>query len=217
MAARQCLRLRNESYRQSRPLSTRTKPVPLDSKPRRSRIPWRYAWYLLFLGTGTAVGLTLRTFAVSRLDPPRPGSEEDQVALDALADQIDQLDIVKKMRTQVYDMHSGIPSNLPRKRKGGWMELDIASNVVESATEVNISTRTLTNRALAGIQGLGVQRAFWNSETRELVAVVWIGSRLSGWPGVAHGGAIATIFQDAMSRMIAGPNGSIGTSIWLVP
>jgi len=67
---------------------------------------------------------------------------------------------------------------------------------------------------LAGSQGLGIQRAFWNAETREMVAVVWIGGALSGWPSLAHGGAIATIFEDVMSRMVAGPDVSMGM-IWL--
>jgi acyl-coenzyme A thioesterase PaaI-like protein len=40
--------------------------------------------------------------------------------------------------------------------------------------------------------------------------VVWIGGGLSGWPGVAHGGAIATIFEETMARMIRGPSGAVG-------
>jgi hypothetical protein len=64
--------------------------------------------------------------------------------------------------------------------------------------------------AMSGTRGLGVQRAFWNPETKELVAVVWIGGGLAGWPGVAHGGAIATIFEEAMARMVKGPVGTVG-------
>jgi hypothetical protein len=43
-----------------------------------------------------------------------------------------------------------------------------------------------------------------------MVAVIWIGGGLAGWPGVAHGGAIATIFEETMARMVRGPNGNIG-------
>ena len=83
-------------------------------------------------------------------------------------------------------------------------------NIAESKEDWGSKTRTLTGESLAGSRGLGVQRAFWNAETKELVAVVWIGGALSGWPGLAHGGAIATIFEDCMSRMIVGPDVSIG-------
>lgn len=63
---------------------------------------------------------------------------------------------------------------------------------------------------MSGTRGLGVQRAFWNAETREMVAVVWIGGGLAGWPGVAHGGAIATVMEEVMARMVRGPEGAIG-------
>ena len=67
----------------------------------------------------------------------------------------------------------------------------------------------------SGSRALGVQRAFWNVDTNELVAAVWIGTALSGWPTLAHGGAVATIFEDCMSRMIAGPDAPISTSPFL--
>lgn len=43
-----------------------------------------------------------------------------------------------------------------------------------------------------------------------MVAVVWIGGGLAGWPGVAHGGAIATVMEEVMARMIRGPDGIVG-------
>lgn len=206
---RPCVRPR---YPCARLQSTEAKHPTVEHGTRATRIPRRYIWYLLFLGLGVGVGFTVRAIAAPRLDPPVPGSEEDEIALHALADQLDELDIVKKMRAQGYHLHDDTPldQSKGRKRKGGWIELDIKRNMTETPSDGNRTTRTLTHTAMAGVQGLGVQRAFWNSETRELVAVVWIGSRLSGWPGVAHGGAIATIFEDAMSRMIAGPNVPIG-------
>jgi len=50
--------------------------------------------------------------------------------------------------------------------------------------------------SMAGSRGLGVERVFWNERDKELVAVVWLGPGLSGFPGVAHGGAIATVLAD---------------------
>jgi hypothetical protein len=124
---------------------------------------------------------------------------------------MDELDIVKKMRTHAASSDTGASADGLVQGEGGWLELDLQQNIAEVANDSVQRTRPLTQRALSGIQGLGVQRAFWNSETQELVAVIWIGPRLSGWPGIAHGGAIATIFEELMSRMIAGPTASIGT------
>ena len=111
----------------------------------------------------------------------------------------------------------------------GWRELDVETvlsdigiqksavrfgnaplkNVDEGDTGKQV-TRTLTQQTMAGTRGLGVQRAFWNAATRELIAVVWFGGALSGWPGLAHGGAIATVFDEGFSRIVAGPETSLG-------
>ncbi|KAF2655496.1 hypothetical protein K491DRAFT_716188 [Lophiostoma macrostomum CBS 122681] len=179
----------------SRALSIQSKAPALERRARRRRIPWRYVAALLSLGTGAAVGTAARLWLTLRTEAPFPGTEEDDVALDALADQIEELHIVKHLRAG--EDNSG---------KGPWVELDIKENMTETATDRDKTIRPFTRRVMGGIQGLGVQRAFWNSETRELFAVVWIGPRLSGWPTVAHGGAIVAMFQDAMSRMIAGPH-----------
>jgi hypothetical protein len=123
------------------------------------------------------------------------------------------------MRSQGYHLHDDTPLSTTEQQGSteahkGWIELDVKKNIAESKEDWGSTTRTLTGESLAGSKGLGVQRAFWNAETKELVAVVWIGRALSGWPGLAHGGAVATIFQDCMSRMIAGPDVSIGTAIF---
>jgi hypothetical protein len=85
----------------------------------------------------------------------------------------------------------------------GWLELDLDFGRENEGKKGILGV-------MNGTRGLGVQRAFWNAETREMVAVVWIGGGMSGWPGVAHGGAIATIFEEVMARMIRGPDGSVG-------
>ncbi|KAJ9635383.1 hypothetical protein H2199_008386 [Coniosporium tulheliwenetii] len=60
-----------------------------------------------------------------------------------------------------------------------------------------------THSTLPGSRALGhfgprtVQRTFYNPSTRELVQAVWLGGALSGWPGVVHGGAIATVLGEA--------------------
>lgn len=142
---------------------------------------------------------------------PVPGTFDDEVAMGVVASDLDKLDIVKSMRAQTFHLHSDTPltAAAAAHHHRGWVELDIHRHLSDSYEDQGRRTRTATQQAMAGARGLGVQRAFWNAETRELVAVVWIGGSLAGWPGVAHGGAIATIFEDAMSRMVAGPDKSI--------
>lgn len=190
-----------------RPLSTEAKRALRTDKLRTSSIPKRYFVYLFTLSLGLGAGLFVRTFANARFDPPIPGSEEDAVALEALGDQMEELKVVKALRGQGYQVNRKSIFQGTGNQTGGWVELDTQQDINKGIT------RTLTEQAVAGIQGLGVQRAFWNSQTRELVGVIWIGPRLSGWPGLAHGGAIATVFEDAMSMMIAGPDVDRGTYI----
>jgi len=193
-----------------RPLSTDTKHTP--NVPRARRIPLRYIWYFSLLSLGFGAGGYLQGFATARLRPPSPGTEEDAAALDALGDQMDELEIVKTMRAHTMISDSGRPKTQSGNLEAGWVELQVQDNIAQVAKD-GYRTRPLTQLAMAGIQGLGVQRAFWNTETREIVAVIWVGPRLSGWPGIAHGGAIATVFEEIMSRMIAGPGVSIGMLI----
>lgn len=184
------------------------------ASPKRSRFRISYIWYGLVLITGGGLGFTVRNFAAP-IPFPLPGSREDELALKALTSDVEKLDIVKYMRSQGYHLHADTPLSSLGKNAAhkSWVELDMKTNITESKEDWGQKTRTVTWESMAGARGLGVQRAFWNAETRELVAVVWIGGALSGWPGLAHGGAVATIFQDCMSRMIAGPNVSIGKLI----
>jgi len=176
---------------------------------RRRRARLLYVWYGVHFFGGLAAGLTVRNFVSPSL--PAPGSREDELTLAALNADVDQLDVVKDLRSQSYNLHED--TRLSASGEGGrkgWMELDVKGHILEAKdNEAGHSTRTFTSECLAGSKGLGVQRAFWNAETRELVAVVWIGPALSGWPMLAHGGAIATIFEDCMARMVAGPDASL--------
>jgi hypothetical protein len=116
---------------------------------------------------------------------------------------------VQSLRKQSFNLHSDTPisgkGTSDKFKVKGWVEIDVDFAKDEEAD----SWRGILG-SLSGTRGLGVQRAFWNSETKEMVAVVWIGGGLAGWPGVAHGGAIATIFEETMARMVKGPSGAIG-------
>ncbi|KAJ4410558.1 hypothetical protein N0V91_002045 [Didymella pomorum] len=183
------------SYRQARN-SLAHLELPLQSKFR-----WSYLWYGTILSLGIATGLGARHFAAP-LGLTEPGSQDDIRILQSLDADIDKLDIVRELRKQSYSVHTDVPlSNaagveVPK----AWQEIELGKNGMEKGGLLD---------SMSGTRGLGVQRAFYNPETREMVAVVWIGGGLAGWPGVAHGGAIATIFEEAMARMVRGPNGNI--------
>ncbi|KAI4934008.1 uncharacterized protein J4E92_003678 [Alternaria infectoria] len=179
----------------------------------QSRIRWSYFWYASILALGITTGLGARHFAAP-LGLPEPGSREDEIILDSLRRDIDALEIVQSLRSQSYNLHTdtalrsgpGITSSPGSSRKisayKGWLELDLDFGRENEGKNGILGV-------MSGTRGLGVQRAFWSAETREMVAVVWIGGGMSGWPGVAHGGAIATIFEEIMARMVRGPDGIV--------
>ncbi|KAH7037528.1 HotDog domain-containing protein, partial [Microdochium trichocladiopsis] len=41
---------------------------------------------------------------------------------------------------------------------------------------------------------------FHNPATHELVSIVYLGASIAGWPGVVHGGAIATVLDETLGR-----------------
>jgi hypothetical protein len=207
--SRPSLIARNIRLYPRRPNSTSAAPP---SKP-PSFFKLTHLWYGLVLATGASAGYALRQFAAP-LPLPIPGSKEDELALRALVKDVDKLEIVTFMRSQcppkTTETLSHTPLSTPDDEKTAWTELEVKRSITEAAEDMDKPTQIVTRQTLAGSQGLGIQRAFWNAETKEMVAVVWIGGALSGWPSLAHGGAIATIFEDVMSRMVAGPDVSIG-------
>jgi hypothetical protein len=182
--------------------------TPQVELPLQSRFRWSYFWYGGVLALGITTGLGARQFAAP-LGLPSPGSPEDKLIVESLGQDIDRLEIVRTLRKQSFNLHADAPisgaGSGDKSKVKGWVELDVAPTEDQEG-----EGRSGILGALSGTRGFGVQRAFWNAETREMVAVVWIGGGLSGWPGVAHGGAIATIFEETMARMIRGPSGAVG-------
>jgi hypothetical protein len=191
-------------YHQSRTAQRYTSASPLDL-PLQSRIRWSYLWYASILALGITTGLGARHFAAP-LGLPTPGSPEDKLILQSLGQDVDRLDIVQSLRQQSFNLHADAPiagaAGTDRFKVKGWVEVNVDS--AKEGEEHGVLG------ALSGTRGLGVQRAFWNAETKEMIAVVWIGGGLAGWPGVAHGGAIATIFEETMVRMVKGSSGAVG-------
>lgn len=210
-----------------RPSFEATPPPP--PPPKKPRSLFIYIWGTTFIFIGLAAGHVARSF-VAPPPFPDPESREDRFRLEVLRRDIDSLGIVKALRAEGYHLHSDTALDESGKGKSGWRELDFPAILSDpSGTKLEDAsqklsndpipkpeiTRTLTQKTMAGSGGLGIQRAFWNPLTRELIAVVFFGGRLSGWPGLAHGGAIATVLQDGLSRVVAGPDTILGTCLRL--
>lgn len=83
-----------------------------------------------------------------------------------------------------------------RSRPHDWTELSVYGDLPESEKK-----SSMTAGAMGGSRGLGVQRLFWNEEEQRTICVVFFGGALAGWPGVTHGGTIATILQENIERL----------------
>ncbi|KAI1261555.1 hypothetical protein F5Y18DRAFT_419508 [Xylariaceae sp. FL1019] len=150
--------------------------------PRRRRRGLYYAVVFLLLGTtgGTFLRLTVAPPAL----PPQ-GSDEDQYLQAKIQAAGAALAIVREL--------SADPS---------WTSWDAYAGVSRTPVDGRIShaeTR-ITSGPMAGSSGLAFQRIFHNISTGEVVTVVYFGAGLAGWPGVVHGGAIATVLDESMGR-----------------
>lgn len=186
--------------------------------------PWIYA--TIFFALGLTSGNLVSKIAVPPAFP-EPHTPEDAKLLDRIARDIDALPIVKQLRAETYHLRADTVleednhSLKQESQEQGWRELSINSlgeppvlhteaKTINTADTEKKTRRPFTQDTLAGAGRFGIQRAFWNPTTRELISVIWFGGALSGWPGMAHGGSIATVFEEGLSRVVAGPDGTLG-------
>ncbi|KAL1647946.1 hypothetical protein SLS58_002270 [Diplodia intermedia] len=80
---------------------------------------------------------------------------------------------------------------------GGWGKERQQPAVAVPQTTMMADERHLVAQTLAAMKGFGPARRWVNRATRESVTVFWVGGGLTGWPGVAHGGALAMAFCEA--------------------
>ncbi|KAL9118636.1 MAG: hypothetical protein Q9187_004818 [Circinaria calcarea] len=150
---------------------------PTLSSSRRSLRPLIYATTFLFIGL--TIGQYVR-FIILPPPLPRPGSPEDLVFLRVLQDDAEKLPMVQELRSRPHE----------------WTELSVYGGLQESEKK-----SSMTAGAMGGSRGLGVQRIFWNEKEQRTICVVFFGGALAGWPGVTHGGTIATILQENIERL----------------
>jgi len=179
--------------------------LPQPKAPLQSAFRWSYLWYASVLALGVTTGLGARHFA-GPLNLPVPGTRADALILDSLSTDMDHLEIVQWLRSQACHRSTdggGAGDGRKIATYKDWRELELDLGKEDEERQSMLG-------AMRGTRGMGVQRAFWNARAEEMVAVVWIGGGLSGWPGIAHGGAIATVFEEVMARMAGGPEGRVG-------
>lgn len=153
-------------------------PIEQTKKPRSRR---RIVGALIFLLIGTAAGSSVRLL-LNPPTPPVPGSKEDGYTIEVIRSQAAQLPVVKSLSAdpawESWPAYTGLPAEHLSKR--------------------------LTTGPLAGSRGLGAyQQVFHNASTGEMVSVLWFGPGTAGWPGVVHGGTIATVLDESCGRCAA--------------
>lgn len=178
--------LRTSSTRSLRGIRQVRKASTLNRSPNTAPSLFRkYRGIILWTSIGLAVGGTTGTIVSHTIAPPPhplPGTHEDGILMQDLNTRIDSEFKVKVLRGKCTAVAASL-----RGDEGVWRELD--------PTTLDGS---LVSDSLSGARSLGVQRVFWNEKEHELVAVMWFGGAMSGWPGVTHGGGIATVVADKM-------------------
>lgn len=159
-------------------------PPPLPASPTFAQ---RNRWPIVFSTLAIILGLGVGNVAANAISPPAmpaAGSHEDAVLMADLNRRIDEEFKVKVLRGKCL----GVAKQL-RGEEGGWVEILPCAE----------RTRGGLTDALQGAKGLGVERIFWDRGNASLVAVVWFGGSVSGWPGVTHGGVIATSLTEKLA------------------
>ncbi|KAK5128994.1 hypothetical protein LTR85_000327 [Meristemomyces frigidus] len=173
--------------------------VPLSPKPetsflKRNRSPIAWSSFALALGL---MGGTLVLHTVAPPPLPEAGTHEDGILIADLNKRIDEEFKVKVLRGKCLGVAKAL-----KGAEGGWVEI-----VPPPAEEASLRQGGLVDQ-MKGAKGLGVERVFWDRGEHKLVAIIWFGGALSGWPGVTHGGAIATELSDKLALAASLAEGS---------
>ena len=164
------------------PISQSTNdPPPNPFRARRS--PYRGLIYgTISVLIGLTAGYTFR-YALVPPPPPLPNTNEDIILLDRLHRDMDALPIVKELRSHPDE----------------WTEFHSYSKLHEQE-----KLSTLTAGTMGGSRGFGVNTVFWNQKENRSISIIYSGGALAGWPGVTHGGAIATVLLENLERVARG-------------
>ena len=156
----------------------------------RTRRRWRASIYSIsFLVLGLASGSLVAAILVAP-PVPDPDSYESEHLLSKLRKDLNELGIVKELRSHREE----------------WLEYE-----AYMSRPPELKASSMTAGAMRGFGGLGIQRIFWNKEEQRLISIVFFGPSLVGWPGVVHGGAVATVLEENLERVANGPEFGSGS------
>lgn len=148
------------------------------------------AGLFVIFGTSTSfIYITYKALDIVGI-PWEPGSEEDQEQLHLLSEEFDALQLVQQLRSE-WRMN---PETHQQERL--WHEWT-AYKAVQGRPG---SQNRLTTGPLRGSRGVAAQRIFWNEAEGLCMVFVNFGEGCCGWPGVVHGGAIATVVDESLGR-----------------
>ncbi|KAI0405540.1 hypothetical protein F4802DRAFT_562267 [Xylaria palmicola] len=156
----------------------------------KSRRQTRTLIYLLmFSALGSiAAEFVYYTFVEPPALPP-PGSKADARLQSTIEARGAALPIVRQLSADPswtsWDAYAGISST---------------TSPDDDPQALSAARSRITSGPLAGSAGLAFQRIFHNASTGEVVTVVYFGPRLVGWPGIVHGGALATVLDESLGR-----------------
>ncbi|KAK4229976.1 putative mitochondrial membrane protein FMP10 [Podospora fimiseda] len=158
------------------------KPEPTASSPNPPPKKKKKSYGIILAASCLLIGTTIGSSArllISPPTPPEPGSEEDEYTISVLHEQASKLPIVKQLSSDPsWESWPAYKTISPEHRAGH-----------------------ITANALQGSRGVGgYQQIFHNKETGELISVIHFGASTVGWPGVVHGGLLATILDESCGR-----------------
>lgn len=177
--------------------TTSPSPPPPPPPPPNPSFFRRYRTNILWGSLALTLGVVGGQLVVHTISPPALpaiGTHEDGVLLADLNKRIDEEFKVKVLRGKCL----GVAKQL-KGQQAGWFE------VLPTPLEVNEESEKESDliAQMQGAKGIGAERIFWNRKDETLVAVVWFGGALCGWPGVVHGGALATEMAEKLSLAAA--------------
>ncbi|KAI1320414.1 HotDog domain-containing protein [Xylariaceae sp. FL0255] len=194
----------------SKPLSIssdhpRPKSIPIQNTRsitsaglRLRQIPVRaYPFRFAFIFTaGLALG-TVGKFTLVPPELPEPGSKEDLDLLSSINERGVTLPIVQQLSADPawssWEAYSGLTKQPTAP----------APSTTSSSSEYDTTATQagrITSGPMSGSAGLAFQRIFRNSMTGEVISIIYFGPSLAGWPGVVHGGALATVLDESLGR-----------------
>ncbi|KAI0419550.1 hypothetical protein F5X98DRAFT_334370 [Xylaria grammica] len=153
------------------PLAADIYPYHAPPPPKPKRSRRGFIYAALFLFLGTATGSLFR-IAIAPPALPTAGSEQD---------------IYRQTRIQAKG--AALPIVQQLSADPAWTSWDASA-----------AQSRLASGPMSGSSGLAFQRVFHNAATGEVVTVVYFGAGLASWPGVVHGGALATVLDESLGR-----------------